>query len=613
MTNTYPTTQIPLGSTEVKVLYNNASNFDEAMNSPAPSFYDRFLKRRETWAGMEKMVSDFLESMGFEATHLTYVDGSPLTVLRPTQLIDRAGSVYKVKMPASFPVNLTGTWATDQLLLVDVGDSALRASLAAATGATLVGWARTMSLDVSHSVDVMLSAQAVNIWEFADYVISKPTPSDPKTWDWSPAIQAACDFCNSTFPARPLAISTLCRIVTPIVINRPIDGDAVRDTFSIIGTDGGGFIVDSAISMFTSTIAPVMSGSPPQPMSVSQTIRLKGLVLTSTNASLNAFILDGNKFLRVWLESCDISKIKFAFTTSYLQSIYFVGCNIRLWSGVFIQATGGSYDVRVIAGTLAEHGEDFLYLISSTSDKEVTGCSVNESCIEGLSGVAIRYAHARGVSVTYCYFEGNVGPDIIANDFPSVVNKGITHSGNLHACTAANKLNVNFYPVVWGPTSGGMSMGNTSDHNMNDVRSDTQLVCIDHAVGEMLSNDSRSRPGDIMYGTVSPQVNNTSYGNRVWKPGSIVLNNSGAKNITGWWTPNGTLWYPFGPVDDGAFWRFPDATGADHFRVATVDGASQETSMYVRYSNGVAQVIERVTVGAADSGGSGYRVLRVPN
>lgn len=147
MANTYPTTQFPLGSTEVKVLFNNASNFDAAMNSELPSFYDRFNLRRETWAGMQKMVADFIEAFGWEATHLVYVDGTPLTVLRPTQLIDRAGSVYKVKMPATFPVNLTGTWVTDQLLLVDVGDASLRSELASATGATLVGYGSSTVAD----------------------------------------------------------------------------------------------------------------------------------------------------------------------------------------------------------------------------------------------------------------------------------------------------------------------------------------------------------------------------------------------------------------------------------------------------------------------------------
>lgn len=138
MTNTYNTLN-PLGSTSAKDLSDNASNFDEGMNSLSPSFYDRFKRRRETWAGMEKLVHDFLEVMGFEATHLVYVDGTPLTVLRPTQLIDRAGSVYKVKAPASFPVVLSGTWSTDQLLLVDIGDASLRSSLASATGATMIG------------------------------------------------------------------------------------------------------------------------------------------------------------------------------------------------------------------------------------------------------------------------------------------------------------------------------------------------------------------------------------------------------------------------------------------------------------------------------------------
>lgn len=138
MTNTYNTGN-PLGSTSPKDLYDNASNFDDAMNSTSPSFNDRFLKRRQTWSGMQKQVADFLEAMGFEATHLQYVDGNPLTVLRPTQLIDRAPSVYKVKQPAVFPVNLTGTWATDQLLLVDVGDAALRSELASSSGATMVG------------------------------------------------------------------------------------------------------------------------------------------------------------------------------------------------------------------------------------------------------------------------------------------------------------------------------------------------------------------------------------------------------------------------------------------------------------------------------------------
>lgn len=140
--NTYPTSDIPLGSTSPKVLYNNASNFDEAMNSQTPAWFDRFGNRRETFCGMEQTFYTFLASSGFESVHLTYVAGTPLTVNRPTQLIDYNGSVYRVKMPSTFPLTLSGNWTVDSALLVDVGDASLRQDLAnPARGASMVAGA----------------------------------------------------------------------------------------------------------------------------------------------------------------------------------------------------------------------------------------------------------------------------------------------------------------------------------------------------------------------------------------------------------------------------------------------------------------------------------------
>lgn len=135
MTNTYLTGNA-LGSSAPKDLFDNASNFDEFMNSTAPSALDRFNRRRQTWAGAEYEWQQFLINSGYEPVHLVYVDGSPLIVSRPTQLIDRAGISYRIKTPASFPVTLSGAWAMDQTLVVETGDSPLRQDLASQADGT---------------------------------------------------------------------------------------------------------------------------------------------------------------------------------------------------------------------------------------------------------------------------------------------------------------------------------------------------------------------------------------------------------------------------------------------------------------------------------------------
>lgn len=131
----------PLGSKDPRDLYDNAENFDAAMNDRVNvAWSDRFGVSRKTWFGVEQQVNDFLANSGFEPVPLEYVDGTPLTVDRPTQLIERDGDLYSVKLPASFPVNLTGNWATDQNLLVAQVDRSLRPQLRDAGGSGMVGF-----------------------------------------------------------------------------------------------------------------------------------------------------------------------------------------------------------------------------------------------------------------------------------------------------------------------------------------------------------------------------------------------------------------------------------------------------------------------------------------
>lgn len=143
MTNIYDTSMYPLGSTKPKVVANNSSNLDDAMNGQQPWWTDRFGETRLSLKGAELQWNQMMENIGFEPVHLTYVDGVPLIVSRPTQLIDRGGNSYKIKQPAVFPYTLTGVWTTDQANVVQVADASLRSDLVAPPGAGLIGFSRS--------------------------------------------------------------------------------------------------------------------------------------------------------------------------------------------------------------------------------------------------------------------------------------------------------------------------------------------------------------------------------------------------------------------------------------------------------------------------------------
>jgi hypothetical protein len=64
-------------------------------------------------------------------------------------------------------------------------------------GANMVGWLRQKPVTASTTVGLILSTMVVSIWEYANLVVSKPTLLDPATWDWTPALVAACAKVNN--------------------------------------------------------------------------------------------------------------------------------------------------------------------------------------------------------------------------------------------------------------------------------------------------------------------------------------------------------------------------------------------------------------------------------
>lgn len=161
MTNTYLTGN-PVGSTNPRDLYDNASNIDDAVNGTAIEFTDRLLKRRVSWAGMEAAFDDqqnlrsdqfsaaqadrvtqfntFLSNSGYQFMG-AYAAGIVLT--GPNQVFTRAGEYYRPGPTVTFPYTLTGDWATEGSKFLSAGDAVLRQELANATapgsGSALVG------------------------------------------------------------------------------------------------------------------------------------------------------------------------------------------------------------------------------------------------------------------------------------------------------------------------------------------------------------------------------------------------------------------------------------------------------------------------------------------
>jgi hypothetical protein len=127
MTNTYLTGN-PLGSTAAKDLYDNASNFDEGMNSPSPSFNDRFNKRRETWAGMEASFQQALLNTGFEFIG-NYDDPGELTFIRRNQVMLKDGAYWSPAATLTLPYTTVNNWFIDQPKFIVRGDAVIRADL----------------------------------------------------------------------------------------------------------------------------------------------------------------------------------------------------------------------------------------------------------------------------------------------------------------------------------------------------------------------------------------------------------------------------------------------------------------------------------------------------
>ena len=215
----------PPGSSSPKDLIDNAEDFDYLLTGDGVSHPNRLGVPLKSWKGMEgehnadqirreaefdtdqaRRESEFDASQDQrEDVFGQYLEGSGWTssgayaagisIVSHSQTIDYGGQPYALKasVPASIsaPYVTTGNWATESVNFKLVGDNSLRQQLALLPGSRMLGHQRAPITEHIDDVGGMLDAQPVSPWEFAKLVTVKPTLSDPRTWDWAPAIIAA--------------------------------------------------------------------------------------------------------------------------------------------------------------------------------------------------------------------------------------------------------------------------------------------------------------------------------------------------------------------------------------------------------------------------------------
>jgi len=166
--NTYDTSMYPLGSTDPKVLFNNASNLDDgALNDrTVTTWIDRFGAIRKSWWGFETDFANFLLASGYEFIG-DYDAVGELTFTRPNQIMSKDGEYWRPSPSLVLPYTTVNNWATDQPKFVATGDATLRQALALAPGAGMVGFDRaqvyppaTVGYELLRSLPAFVSARS---------------------------------------------------------------------------------------------------------------------------------------------------------------------------------------------------------------------------------------------------------------------------------------------------------------------------------------------------------------------------------------------------------------------------------------------------------------------
>jgi len=272
--------------------------------------------------------------------------------------------------------------------------------------------------------------------------------------DDTTAIQAAIDACLAATPPKSLTLSSVYALASSVNIDRLVDTQT--SDLRIVGLGSkSGFRVTTAINMFSSTL---VTTTAPR----SEHIIFEDVYFECSEESLAAYVLNGDKFLRVKFINCRFYRIHLLTTALYTQSIALTKCAIK-WcnaGGVFYNCAA-SYDIS-FEGNLIE----WTGTIYRATGLSAVFRFIN-NLVEGLSASPIITTGTVGCTIGPNYFEENIGPHI---DLSGGANYSLSLFGNGLGALPAQITDPSYSAVALGTFPGTIvSIGNQCNARLYDV------------------------------------------------------------------------------------------------------------------------------------------------
>lgn len=328
------------------------------------------------------------------------------------------------------------------------------------------------------------------------------------------AVQAAVDYCATFAPYYPmLVIPGRCKLVSSVNINRPVDN--TKTEFRIVGQGpGAGFYGSGTITFFDSTIS---MGTGPTSAPVSEFVTFENINFEASSIFDECFVIS-RKFLRIKFINCFFWLTRCQASDTYVQTLYFIACNIRNNKTNFINSVG-LYDVT-FDSCIIENGSTIIRSIDAS--RGTNGLRFINNVIEGIGTTSIVVASgANAFDLIGNHLEANYSPEF--NFFAGgTVNGSVNVIGNY----IYNPAGATFY---YGPTTKVFSSGNTVapsvlHSNANQI---TNLIsCADNCL------DINANPIDPSDATIESTINGVyraGSGSDVW----LSTNNQISKDASG--------------------------------------------------------------------------------